>query len=72
MDHDLDPQHYRPKGEVEQAREREPLARLRELIDAQRVEELDAEVGERIDNAVARAVELPFPDPETALEHLYA
>jgi pyruvate dehydrogenase E1 component alpha subunit/2-oxoisovalerate dehydrogenase E1 component len=70
--YDLDPQHYRPEGEVERARAREPLARLRVQIDAQRIDELDAEVDSLIDDAVARAVQLPHPDPATALEHLYA
>ena len=70
--YDLDPQHYRPEGEVERARQREPLVRLREQIGAERADELDAEVGELIAEAVARAANVPFADPATALEHLYA
>jgi TPP-dependent pyruvate/acetoin dehydrogenase alpha subunit len=70
--YDLDPQHYRPEGEVERARQREPLVRLREQIGAERADELDAEVGELIAEAVARAANVPFADPASVLEHLYA
>jgi TPP-dependent pyruvate/acetoin dehydrogenase alpha subunit len=70
--YDLDPQHYRPKGEVERAMEREPLARLRSRLGADVRAALDAEVEERLDAAVAEAETFPFPDPATALEHLYA
>jgi TPP-dependent pyruvate/acetoin dehydrogenase alpha subunit len=70
--YDLDPQHYRPKGEIERAREHEPLTRLRERLGAERADQLDAEVAERIEEAVAHAFEVPFPDPASALEHLYA
>jgi TPP-dependent pyruvate/acetoin dehydrogenase alpha subunit len=70
--YDLDPQHYRPKGEVESAYEREPLTRLRGQLGADRAAELDAEVERTIDDAVAAAREVPYPDPATVLEHLYA
>ena len=69
---DLDPQHYRPKGELERALEREPLARLRRRLGPETAEELDREAARRIDAAVAEAERCPFPDPETALVHLYA
>jgi TPP-dependent pyruvate/acetoin dehydrogenase alpha subunit len=70
--YDLDPQHYRPEGEVERAKEREPLARLRGQLGEPAAAELEREVGETIDEALAHAREVPFPDPATALEHLYA
>jgi TPP-dependent pyruvate/acetoin dehydrogenase alpha subunit len=70
--YDLDPQHYRPEGEVERAGEHEPLVRLRNQLGPEHADELDAQIGELIDDAVDRAVEMPFPDPAGVLEHLYA
>jgi len=70
--YDLDPQHYRPKGELERALEREPLARLGRRLGPETAAELDREAAQRIDAAVAEAERCPFPDPETALVHLYA
>ncbi|MEZ5098299.1 MAG: thiamine pyrophosphate-dependent dehydrogenase E1 component subunit alpha [Thermoleophilia bacterium] len=70
--YDLDPQHYRPAGEVERAAEREPLARLRARLDAGEVERVEAEVASLLDAAVAEAQQVPFPDPATARDHLSA
>lgn len=70
--YDLDPQHYRPKGELEAALEREPLARLRRRIGDERADQLESEVMAVIDAAIAEAEAFPFPDPATAREHLYA
>ncbi len=73
-----DAQQYRPAGEVAAAREREPLARLRKSAAAkgedwsQRLDRIDREVAELIDTAVAQARAMPFPDPATAKEHVYA
>ncbi|HZR93179.1 MAG TPA: thiamine pyrophosphate-dependent dehydrogenase E1 component subunit alpha [Gaiellaceae bacterium] len=70
--YDLDPQHYRPRGEVEAAREREPLARLRRRLGDRVCAEIDRAVGRRIDLAVREAERVPFPDPGSVHEHLYA
>jgi TPP-dependent pyruvate/acetoin dehydrogenase alpha subunit len=70
--YDLDPQHYRPKGEIESAREREPLVRLRGRIGFDRASEIDGKVETALDDAIAAAETVPFPPPESALEHLYA
>ena len=70
--YDLDPQHYRPKGEVESAREREPLARLRARLGDGPADDLDLEAGRRIEQAVTDALAIPPAGPETALEHVYA
>jgi TPP-dependent pyruvate/acetoin dehydrogenase alpha subunit len=70
--YDLDPQHYRPKGEIEAATEREPLARLRARIGVERARELDDQARDMIEAAVEQAESVPFPDPITAREHLYA
>jgi TPP-dependent pyruvate/acetoin dehydrogenase alpha subunit len=70
--YDLDPQHYRPKGEIEAATEREPLVRLRARLGAERARELDEQARGMIEAAVEQAESVPFPDPVTAREHLYA
>jgi TPP-dependent pyruvate/acetoin dehydrogenase alpha subunit len=70
--YDLDPQHYRPAGEVESAAEREPLARLREEIGDERADAIDREVGVALAEALEEATAFPAPDPETAAEHVYA
>lgn len=70
--YDLDPQHYRPRGEIEAATEREPLTRLRASIGAERAVELDREVEQLLEAALDEAERVPFPDPSTAAEHVYA
>jgi TPP-dependent pyruvate/acetoin dehydrogenase alpha subunit len=70
--YDLDPQHYRPKGEVESAREREPLVRLRAKVGHERAAEIDKEVEGVLNSAIAEAETVPFAPAESALEHLYA
>lgn len=69
-----DAQQYRPPGEIERAREREPLARLRAATDAATLAQydaVDAEVETEISTAISTARSLPEPDPRTALEHVY-
>jgi pyruvate dehydrogenase E1 component alpha subunit/2-oxoisovalerate dehydrogenase E1 component len=68
--YDADPQHYRPKGEIESALEREPLARLRARLGEETVRTMDAEVEAVLDAALEEALNLPFPDPATAREHV--
>jgi TPP-dependent pyruvate/acetoin dehydrogenase alpha subunit len=70
--YDLDPQHYRPRGEVESAMEREPLARLRARIGDAKADELDGEASRRIEEAVDRALAIAPAPVETVHEHLYA
>jgi TPP-dependent pyruvate/acetoin dehydrogenase alpha subunit len=70
--YDLDPQHYRPRGEIESAMEREPLARLRDRIGDAEADELDGEAARRIEEAVEQALAVAPPRVETAHEHLYA
>jgi TPP-dependent pyruvate/acetoin dehydrogenase alpha subunit len=70
--YDLDPQHYRPKGEVERAREHEPLARLRRQLGDQPADALEREVERGLDAALEEAKRFPLPDPESVFEELYA
>lgn len=70
---DLDPQHYRPRGEVESAMEREPLlARLRLSIGAEAAAAIEREVASALAEAPEGALRFPFPDPFTARDRLYA
>ncbi|TDC01273.1 thiamine pyrophosphate-dependent dehydrogenase E1 component subunit alpha [Micromonospora fluostatini] len=69
-----DVQHYRPAGEIAAAREREPLARIRQAADAELtawLDAIDAEVAAEVEAAVTAAREVPYPDPATAKEHVY-
>ncbi|MFE0593304.1 thiamine pyrophosphate-dependent dehydrogenase E1 component subunit alpha [Micromonospora echinospora] len=69
-----DVQHYRPAGEIAAAREREPLARIRQAADADltaRLDVIDAEVAAEVEAAVTAARAVPFPDPATVKEHVH-
>jgi TPP-dependent pyruvate/acetoin dehydrogenase alpha subunit len=70
--YDLDPQAYRPDGELERARLVEPLARLAAVLDPGLIDTVRAEVDLEIETAIDAAREVPLPDPETAGRHLYA
>jgi TPP-dependent pyruvate/acetoin dehydrogenase alpha subunit len=64
-----DPGKYRPSGELDSWRERDPLvvARARLIDDGVAPEELDAveaEVAAELDDVEAAALAAPFPDPE--------
>ncbi|MEV0732793.1 thiamine pyrophosphate-dependent dehydrogenase E1 component subunit alpha [Polymorphospora sp. NPDC050346] len=70
-----DAQHYRPAGEIADARTREPLVRIRDAADAAltaTLDAIDAEVAAEVEAAVAAARAIAFPDPATVKEHLYA
>lgn len=72
-----DAEHYRPTGEVEQAREREPIVRLRrELkdrgIDCADLDQLEAAVRSTVDSAATAALADPAADSKRVMEHLYA
>lgn len=69
-----DAQHYRPAGEIDRARQDEPLARIRRAPDedlARQIADVDREVADEIADAIVRAGDLPMPAPATALEHVY-
>jgi TPP-dependent pyruvate/acetoin dehydrogenase alpha subunit len=70
-----DAQHYRPAGEIADARTREPLVRIRNAADAAltaTLDAIDAEVAAEVEAAVAAARATALPDPATVKEHLYA
>jgi TPP-dependent pyruvate/acetoin dehydrogenase alpha subunit len=68
-----DVQAYRPSGELEAAREQEPLARLdRQLADPGELRRISATVDAGVSSALDAARHYPLPEVETLLDHLYA
>lgn len=73
-----EPDTYRSSEEVAAWREREPIepyrARLIEqgVLTEDQADAIEADVGRELDDAVEFARESPLPDPETALEGLWA
>ena len=73
-----DPQLYRGKDEVAGGRSRDPVGRLRQvleernLLDAAHAERVEAAVKSEIDDAVAFAETSPLPDARAAFEDLFA
>jgi len=74
----FDPAAYRPKGEVEDWLKRDPILRFKTKLiemDALTEEEdqkLRSDAAEAVEKAVKFALESPFPEPEEALEDVYA
>jgi 2-oxoisovalerate dehydrogenase E1 component len=73
-----DEANYRPKAERERDLDRDPLRRLSRLLQdegilgAPELEKLHAEVDAEINEAADRAVAAPVPEPESAYEFVYS
>jgi TPP-dependent pyruvate/acetoin dehydrogenase alpha subunit len=68
-----DLQAYRPSGELDAAREQEPLARLgRQLADPEELQRISTAVDAEVRSALNAARAYPLPEAETLLDHLYA
>jgi len=73
-----DPFVYRPDGEEEEWKSRDPIPRFRayllenDLASKQELNEIEAGVAEEVDEAVQFAKSSPYPDPESAMEHVYS
>lgn len=73
-----DPQRYRTKEEVEEAKVRDPILRLAAALRRKRIlpkelqDKIQNEVQAEIEEAVRFAQDSPYPEPEEALEDLYA
>jgi pyruvate dehydrogenase E1 component alpha subunit len=71
-----DPGTYRSKEDVESWRQRDPITTLGEKLNTLGMngvrEKIEQDVEEEIQDAVRFAEEAPFPDPSTALHHVYA
>jgi TPP-dependent pyruvate/acetoin dehydrogenase alpha subunit len=69
---------YRPQAEQDEWRAREPIAPYARhliangVIDQADWEAIDAEETQAVEDSVAFAENSPFPDPEEALQHLFA
>ncbi len=69
---------YRPKEEIEAARQRDPLLTFRAylesvgLLNEERYQALAARIRREIDEATDAAEAEPLPDPATAGQHLFA
>jgi pyruvate dehydrogenase E1 component alpha subunit len=63
---------YRGDDELAEIRSRDPVDVQGARVPAADRSRVDAEIEARLDAAVAFALESPFPDPVTALDHLYA
>lgn len=79
MGHSMsDPGNYRTRAEIERYQERDPLklftATLREekILDDKQFEQIDAEIRERVEQAVRFAEESPYPDPAELYTDVYA
>jgi pyruvate dehydrogenase E1 component alpha subunit len=74
----VDPAKYRPKEEVEEWLAKDPIKRFKEkllqegAITEAEIQQIEQEVAAEIDAAVRFAMESPYPEPEEALEDVYA
>ena len=68
----------RPKEEIEEWRQRDPISRFvtnlmdQGLLTEDEWQKMDAEILEAIEDAVKFSEESPFPDPEAAVEDIFA
>jgi pyruvate dehydrogenase E1 component alpha subunit len=74
----VDPARYRPKEEVEEWLAKDPIKRFREkllqtktLTEAE-IQRIENEVSAEIEEAAKFAMESPYPEPEEALDDVYA
>lgn len=73
-----DPAAYRPDGELEEWMEKCPLKRCRvtllkkHKVTEAELEKIEKEADEEIMDAVKFSLDSPWPDPENAIEHVYA
>lgn len=69
---------YRTREEVDEWRERDPIKRLRQILVADRLtsesdlDEIEAEIQAMVEEASEFAKNSPWPDPATALDHIYS
>jgi TPP-dependent pyruvate/acetoin dehydrogenase alpha subunit len=72
-----DAQPYKPEGESEEWREKDPLEVSAERLlksgeaDGEELERIRAEASKRVESAIERARELPVPDPEEAYADVF-
>ncbi|GEN33446.1 thiamine pyrophosphate-dependent dehydrogenase E1 component subunit alpha [Aneurinibacillus danicus] len=75
---DDDDRSYRSREEVEEAKKKDPILRfsvyLREvgLLTEEKEKELNEQAAREVDEATEYAENAPYPEPESALNHVYA
>lgn len=75
---DDDDRTYRSREEVEEAKQRDPIITFKQylldhnVIDQAGIDALAAEVQKEVDEATDYAEKAPYPEPESALYHVYA
>jgi 2-oxoisovalerate dehydrogenase E1 component alpha subunit len=75
---DDDDRRYRPREEVEQARQRDPILLLRSylmetgLMTEEQDEEIRRQARAEVNQATDDADAAPYPDPSTVHDHVYA
>ena len=74
----VDPAKYRPKEEVEEWLAKDPIKRFKEkllqtnTLTESKIQQIEKEISDEIEEAVKFAMESPYPAPEEALEDVYA
>lgn len=75
---DDDDRTYRSREEVEEAKKRDPIITFRQylldngVIDEAGLNEMEAAIAKEVDEATEYAEKAPYPEPESALKHVYA
>ncbi len=73
-----EPEVYREREEVQEYRKKDPIPRFRKELISRKVakkdelEAIDKEIKQEMKDAVTFAKESPEPDPETAMDYIYA
>jgi len=72
-----DPQLYRPKEDLEEAKSRDPLTKLqnklleRHIVDEAKLTAIKKEIEDEIKSIIDFARESPYPEPQEALENVF-
>jgi len=73
-----DPQSYRPKAEIDEAKRNDPVPHYRSyllergIMSEWELDEIDRQIEGEADEAVAFAEHTPYPDPEEAMSDLFS
>lgn len=74
----IDPAKYRSKEEVEEWLKKDPIERLKRrilkttVLTEADIQQVEKDISEEVEEAVKYAIDSPYPDPDEALEDVYA